>query len=194
VPERLWRKSGLKVGDALVMTKPLGTGALFAADMRGKARGSWIDTALQSMLVSNRAAAEILQRHGATACTDVTGFGLAGHLLEMLRASAADAELSLHAVPALPGSLELLAQGIASTLAPQNFVHAAAVDSGMITAGNPKLALLYDPQTAGGLVAGVPAERLEACLTEMSARGLQAASVGRIVPAAAKAPKITVRP
>jgi selenide,water dikinase len=194
VPDRLWRKSGLKAGDALILTKPLGTGALFAADMRGRARGAWIDGALESMLVSSRSAAETLQRHGARACTDVTGFGLAGHLLEMLRASQSNAELSLKSLPALAGSLEALAQGIASSLAPQNLAHAAAVDRGSLPAGDPLMALLYDPQTAGGLLAGVPPENLETCLTELRANGAaQAACVGRVT-AMVEAPRIILTP
>ncbi len=180
-PDRLWRKGGLRPGDRLVLTKPLGTGTLFAADMRGKARGRWIDAALAMMLVSNRTAAEALQRHGASACTDVTGFGLVGHLLEMLRASAVDAELSIAAVPALDGALALLGQGIASTLAPQNLALSAAVEvDGLAT--DPRVALLYDPQTAGGLLAGVPAEAADACVTELRTNGTaDAACIGHVV-------------
>src|SRR5262245_30674590 len=195
VPERLWRKSGLQAGDALVLTKSLGTGTLFAADMRGKARGDWIDAALDSMLRSNRSAGETLQRHGARACTDVTGFGLAGHLLEMLRASQASAELSLKSVPALDGALELLGQGIASSLAPQNLAHAAAVDSSGALAAGPSTALLYDPQTAGGLLAGVPADRLDACLAELRANGApDAMCIGHVTLAANGATRITLTP
>jgi selenide,water dikinase len=194
VPERLWRKSGLKAGDALILTKPLGTGALFAADMRGKARGAWIDGALQSMLMPSRSAAETLQRHGARACTDVTGFGLAGHLLELLRASEASAEVSMKSLPALAGSLQLLAQGIASSLAPQNLTHGAAVDSGAVSSGDPLLALLYDPQTAGGLLAGVPAESMDSCLAELRANGTpQATCIGRVT-AMVEVPRITLTP
>ncbi len=194
VPERLWRKSGLKAGDALILTKPLGTGVLFAADMRGKARGAWIDGALQSMLLSCRSAAETLQRHGARACTDVTGFGLAGHLLEMLRASQMSAELSMTSVPVLEGSLELLAQGFSSSLTPQNLVHGASVDNRGVLPGGPSMALLYDPQTAGGLLAGVPAGNLESCLTELRANDTpQAACIGRVT-AMVEAPRITLMP
>ena len=194
VPDRLWRKSGLKTGDALILTKPLGTGVLFAADMRGKARGAWIDGALESMLISSRSAAETLQRHGARACTDVTGFGLAGHLLEMLRASQANAELSMKSVPALAGSLELLMQGIASSLAPQNRAHAAAVDSGALPSGNSMVALLYDPQTAGGLLAGIPRENLESCLTELHANGAPLAAHIGTVTARTDASRIILTP
>jgi selenide,water dikinase len=146
------------------------------------------------MLLSSRSAADTLHRHGARACTDVTGFGLAGHLLEMLRASQANAELSMKSVPALAGSLELLSQGIASTLAPQNLAHAAAVDSGGLPSVNPLMALLYDPQTAGGLLAGIPEENLESCLTELRANGaLLAAHIGKVT-ARTDAPRITLKP
>jgi selenide,water dikinase len=160
-PEQLWRKSGMRTGDGLVLTKPLGTGALFAADMRAKARGDWIDAALATMLQSNRTAADAFRRHGARACTDVTGFGLVGHLLEMLRASAVDAEIALSAVPALDGALDLLRRGIASSLAPHNRALSDAVDIGASPAADPRIALLYDPQTAGGLLGSLPAESVD---------------------------------
>ncbi|MGE0119485.1 MAG: selenide, water dikinase SelD [Dongiaceae bacterium] len=194
-PDRLWRKSGLQVGDRLVLTKPLGTGALFAADMRAKARGDWIDAALRTMLTSNRVAAEVFRRHVVTTCTDVTGFGLVGHLLEMLRASAVDARLSLAAVPVLDGALDVLGQGIASSLAPQNRALSGAVDVGAAPAADPRVALLYDPQTAGGLLAGVPADSVDACLSELRSSGVaQAACVGHITRSAAGAPGIVLAP
>jgi selenide,water dikinase len=180
-PDQLWRKSGMRAGDRLVLTKPLGTGTLFAADMRAKARGDWIDSALATMLQSNRAAAEAFRRHGARACTDVTGFGLVGHLLEMLRASALDAEVALAAIPALDGALELLRTGIASSLAPQNLALSHAVDIGAMPPADPRIALLYDPQTAGGLLGSLPAESVDACLAELRANGSpQAACIGRV--------------
>ena len=87
-PAKLLRKSGLRPGDALVLTKPLGTGIVLAGHMRGLARAAWLSAAIASMRTSNATASRILREHGVVACTDVTGFGLAGHLLEMLRASA----------------------------------------------------------------------------------------------------------
>ncbi|HET6222501.1 MAG TPA: selenide, water dikinase SelD, partial [Dongiaceae bacterium] len=180
-PDQLLRKGGMRQGDRLILTKPLGTGALFAADMRGKARGAWIDGALQSMLQSSQSTAGILRRHGATACTDVTGFGLVGHLLEMLRASDVDSELSLATIPTLDGALALLGRGIASSLAPQNAALGSAVDGGAVAAGEPRMQLLYDPQTAGGLLASLPAESSEACLAELRANGApQATAIGRV--------------
>jgi selenide,water dikinase len=180
-PDQLLRKGGMRQGDRLILTKPLGTGALFAADMRGKARGAWIDAALQSMLQSSQSTAGILRRHGATACTDVTGFGLVGHLLEMLRASDVDSELSLATIPTLDGALALLGRGIASSLAPQNAALGSAVDGGAVATGEPRVALLYDPQTAGGLLASLPADRSDACLAELRANGApQAVAIGRV--------------
>lgn len=194
-PDQLWRKSGMQAGDRLVLTKPLGTGTLFAADMRAKARGDWIDAALETMLTSNRTAADAFRRHGVTACTDVTGFGLVGHLLEMLRASSVDAELSLKAVPALDGALDLLGRGIASSLAPQNLAVSGAVDIGDALATDPRIALLYDPQTAGGLLASMPAESADACLSELRSNGAaQAACIGRITGSANGAPRIALTP
>src|SRR5690606_34553578 len=80
-------KGALRPGEALILTKALGTGTILAAWMRGRARGAWVDAAVKSMLRSNRTASDILSKHAVRACTDVTGFGLVGHLLEMLQAS-----------------------------------------------------------------------------------------------------------
>ena len=101
-PDQVWRKGGMVPGQSLILTKALGTGTLFAADMHKQAKGRWIEAAVESMLRSNRLAADCLKQHGATACTDVTGFGLAGHLLEMLTASHVGAELDLPAIRSPP--------------------------------------------------------------------------------------------
>ena len=172
-PGVLWRKSGLQPGDALILTKPLGTGIVLAAHMRGLARVDWLAAALDSMARSNGAAAEVLRRFGVVACTDVTGFGLAGHLLEMLRASGVAAVLDGSALPALPGARELAAQGVASTMAPAN---RAPID----LPDGPALALLADPQTSGGLLAGVAADQAGKCLAELRAAGLPATVIGHV--------------
>ncbi|MDP2372580.1 selenide, water dikinase SelD [Reyranella sp.] len=159
-PARALRKGGLKPGDRLVLTKPLGTGVIFAAAMRGRARGTWIAAALASMRQPSSAAAEALVAAGAHACTDVTGFGLAGHLAEMIRATGRGDEVSvdlhLGALPALDGAAELFAQGFASSLQPENLRARHLIDGMDVHANHPKLPLLFDPQTAGGLLAAVP--------------------------------------
>ncbi|MDP1752808.1 MAG: selenide, water dikinase SelD, partial [Reyranella sp.] len=158
-PAHALRKGGLKPGDKLVLTKPLGTGVIFAAAMRGVARGTWIAAALASMRQPSSAAAEALVAAGAHACTDVTGFGLAGHLAEMVRASGpVSADLRLDALPALDGAVELFAKGFASSLQPENLRARHLIDGMDAHANHPKLPLLFDPQTAGGLLAAVPAD------------------------------------
>ncbi|HET6466775.1 MAG TPA: selenide, water dikinase SelD, partial [Geminicoccaceae bacterium] len=176
-PDRLMRKVGMRPGDRLILTKPLGTGTLLAADMRLKAKGRWIEGALASMLQSNREAAACLQRHGATACTDVTGFGLLGHLLEMVRPSGVDAEIDLGAVPALEGAPEMAAAGILSSLQPQNLRARHAVRYLDGVAGHALHPLLCDPQTAGGLLASVPEAGAAACAAELRGLGYDRAAV-----------------
>ena len=100
-PETILTKSNLKIGDALILTRPLGSGTLLAADMRHQARHEWIDALMQSMLSSNRKASEISVTHAAHACTDITGFGLLGHLLEMLADNDMGATLFLEQIPTL---------------------------------------------------------------------------------------------
>jgi selenide,water dikinase len=181
--DALLRKGGMQAGDALILTKPVGTGTLFAADMRGKAKGRWIDGAIHSMLVSNQAAAAALYRHGATACTDVTGFGLLGHLVEMTRASETDVRLELDAVPLLDGAQQTVAAGILSSLQPQNVRLRRAVRNLDALGDHARYPLLFDPQTAGGLLASVPADQASACLQELHGLGYtQAVIIGSVEP------------
>jgi selenide,water dikinase len=191
--EAMWRKSGAQPGQCLILTKPLGTGMLFAADMRGLARGAWIEAALEVMALSHREAAECLRAHGATACTDVTGFGFLGHLLEMLRASELDASIDLEALPLLAGVLECARKGIASSMAPQNRAQARSIANPEGLAANARYSLLFDPQTAGGLLAAVPASESAACRNALRASGYNHAEVvGKTRPRSANAPRVTV--
>ena len=175
-PANLTRKAGLRVGDRLILTKPLGTGIVLAGHMRGLAKARWLAGAVRSMRISNGPAAAILRAHGVTACTDVTGFGLAGHALEMARASGVALVLWRDAIPALPGVTDLLDQGVQSTLAPDNAAALPALGS------SPEERLLVDPQTSGGLLGGVPADRVEACVDALRAAGLNPAVVGVVEP------------
>lgn len=179
-PDKLLRKSGMRPGDQLILTKPLGTGTLFAAEMRRAARSEWIDAAIHSMLLSNREAAPILQQHGATACTDITGFGLVGHALEMARASKAALEVRLADLPLLAGALDCVKAGILSTLYPDNLRSKRAISNLDAVANRPEFPLLFDPQTAGGLLASIPAERAEACLRDLHTLYSQARIVGSV--------------
>ena len=175
------RKGGLKIGDALILTKALGTGVLFAAEMRLEAKGRWIDAAIESMLQSSQRAAEILRAHGASGCTDITGFGLAGHLAEMLEASGAAATLELESVPRLPGAAECLEAGVRSSLHPENRKIWDRVANGAGRPSHDAFPLLFDPQTAGGLLAGIPEPNATDCVEALRAAGYeQAARIGTV--------------
>jgi selenide, water dikinase len=175
------RKDGMQPGDVLVLTKPIGTGTLFAAHAQAAAKGRWIAAALQSMRVSNQQGAQILRSHGATACTDLTGFGLLGHLVEMTRPSGVDAELQLSALPLLDGAVDCVKAGIFSSLQPANVRLRRALRNAEDFAQDTRLPLLFDPQTAGGLLASVPAAQAAACVQALQAAGYaHAAVIGRI--------------
>lgn len=180
------RKSGARPGDVIVLTKPLGTGTILAAEMAGTRTpglmlGEAVATALHSMTRPLTQAAAILSPH-AHAMTDVTGFGLAGHLLEILTASDVAATLSLGAVPLLPGAEQLAALGTASSLAPAN---RAATIPRMTHCESPAAALLFDPQTAGGLLAIVPPDRAATLLAALQSADEPAAIIGQITQGAA---------
>ena len=181
-PEAILRKSGMKPGDVLILTKPIGTGTLFAAHARLAAKGRWIDAALQSMVISNRIGAQVLREHGATACTDLTGFGLLGHLVEMTRPSEVDAEIHLSALPLLDGAQECVEAGITSSLQSANVRLRRALRNQEEFVKHPRYPLIFDPQTAGGLLASVPADRVDACIAALKAQGYpHTCKIGRIL-------------
>ncbi len=192
-PQKLLKKSGMAVGDWLVLTKPLGIGTLFAAQMRQQAKPQWIDAAIATMLQSNFAASQIFLNHGATACTDVTGFGLLGHLVEMVRASAVAVRLNLTAVPLLPGSLALTQQGIMSSLYPENYRSRHSINNLTPLITHSIFPLLFDPQTSGGLIATVSPASLNDCLADLEAAGyLERCVIGQVLPLEAGQPPITI--
>lgn len=175
-------QDNLVPGDVLVLTRALGTGVLFFAHAAGRARGEWVRTAVARMTRSHRDAAAIAWQFGARAATDVTGFGLAGHLAEMARASGVGARISLAALPVLPGVATLLEQGVRSTFHAQNAAarrHVAGAPAGIMK--EPTAEILYDPQTAGGLLFAVPAEAASAVVAALHAVGeVDAAVIGAV--------------
>ena len=192
-PGGILRKGGLRPGDRLVLTKPIGTGTLLAADMRGKAKARWVDGAIRAMLQSNRDAAGAVRACGGRSCTDVTGFGLLGHLVEMTKASGIDARVALDAVPILEGAQETAARGLLSSLQPQNVRLRRAVANLEAAGADPRYPLLFDPQTAGGLLAGVPEDRAAACIDRLHALGYtRAAVIGAVSEREDDAPPITI--
>ncbi len=167
--------SGAKPGDMLILTKPIGSGTILAAEMVLKAQGTWVAKLLDVMEQQQGDAAEILSV--ANAMTDVTGFGLAGHLMDICRKSRVAAHLNLSAIPLFEGAKELATQGIRSTLHSANRKSVAEMQF-------PKTAvaeLLFDPQTAGGLLAAVPEDIAEDRLNSLRNAGYIAARIGEIV-------------
>lgn len=180
--DQILRKGGMRPGDVLILTKPIGTGTLFAAHARLAAKGRWIDAALKSMVISNRQGAQCLREFGVTACTDLTGFGLLGHLVEMTRPSGVDAELYLHALPLLDGAQACVDAGIVSSLQGANVRLRRALRNQAEMVQHPRYPLIFDPQTAGGLLASVPAEQAEACVAALRAIGyVHTAVIGKIL-------------
>jgi selenide,water dikinase len=171
------RKGDLEPGDGLILTKPLGTGTLLAADMRGKAKARWVMAAIAHMIASNAKAAQILRQHGVHAATDVTGFGLIGHLIEMVRASEVDATLAIDRLPLLEGARETVARGIFSSLQPQNVRLRRAIRELATVAEHPLYPMLFDPQTSGGLLAAVPLAEAEPCVAALRAAGYADAEI-----------------
>jgi len=178
------RKGGAQPGDVLVLTKPLGSGTILAAEM-AKARltapgqpmmGEAWAACIASMIRSLGPAAGVLAPE-ARAMTDVTGFGLAGHLLEMLEASGFGAQVALPSVPFLPGSVALARQGEASSVASAN--RAAALGR-IIAPQGPEVDLLYDPQTCGGLLAALPQVALPGVVAAMAAMDEPLYVIGRV--------------
>ncbi|WGW03745.1 selenide, water dikinase SelD [Tropicibacter oceani] len=163
--------AGARPGDTLILTKPIGSGVLMAAEMAGQANGDWVAAAYDAMVQPQARAAQILR--GASAMTDVTGFGLAGHLLNICEASQVGAALSLNAVPFLQGALELSENGVRSTLYPENRAALPFVPQ------SPRSDLLFDPQTAGGLLACLPTGAPQA-LQALRQAGYEAAIIGEI--------------
>jgi selenide, water dikinase len=174
-------KGGAQPGDALILTKPLGSGTILAAEMAmasvpGLLMGEvWTACIDQMTRAQGSAAASLaLQAH---AMTDVTGFGLAGHVLEMLDASGTAATLRLDDVPFMPGAEALARTGHGSSLQPANL---AAVSWRMTAPPGPRTDLLSDPQTAGGLLAAVPPEQAKKLLADLKAAGHDAAIIGLV--------------
>ena len=169
------RHGELAIGQKLILTRPLGTGVLFHAHMAGRARGPWIEAALASMQRGNGDARETAAR--ATAATDITGFGLAGHLVSMLGGGSFAARIALDALPVLPGAQELMARGERSTFHPDNERMARALFIEDAVLSNPRLPLIYDPQTAGGLLLAFDAQHADDALAHLRAAGYPEATV-----------------
>lgn len=180
-PADVWRNVGAETGDALILTKQLGTGLLATALKAGLLPAEQEALMIASMVTLNRLAAQVLRKETTVhACTDITGFGLLGHLYEMIKGSQVGAELSASKVPVFSGALEVAGMGLVPAGAYRNreFVGAAASFANSIPVAMQDL--LFDPQTSGGLLAAIPAEDAERVMEAFRVAGVQASYIGTV--------------
>jgi selenide,water dikinase len=180
-PRRVVTNRGARAGDALVLTKPVGTGVVSTGIKFGMAGDEVVRASLQTMLLAGRDAARMMVEAGAHAATDVTGFALLGHAWEMARASGVTLEIESARVPLIPGALELAAAGMLTSGDKSNRAYVG--DDVMIGEGVGKelASLLFDPQTAGGLLIAIEGESAAELLARLRETYADAAVIGRVV-------------
>jgi len=179
-PARVVTNRGARAGDALVLTKPVGTGVVSTGIKFGKAPEEVAAVSLRTMLLAGREAARLMTEAGAHAATDVTGFALLGHAWELARASGVTLEISSAAVPLIPGALELAAQGLLTSGDKTNRAYVGDdVELGPAVSGE-LASLLFDPQTAGGLLISLDGRAADALVERLRPTYPAAAVIGRV--------------
>lgn len=183
-PARVLTNAGAVVGDALILTKPIGTGVITTALKQGVAEPEWVVNAVRSMTTLNRQASEVVANtKGVHAMTDVTGFGLMGHGREMALASGVTMEIVVKEVPIIEGAVDAVCSGAipAGLLANRSFAECISGDAPGSLIPEDLRTLLYDPQTAGGLLVSVSADDADAVLDSLRNAGIFAARIGSVV-------------
>jgi selenide,water dikinase len=184
-PRKVFTNTGAQPGDALILTKPLGTGVITTALKQGKAKEEWVQKAVKSMTTLNRSAVEIISRksfevHGIT---DVTGFGLMGHGREMALGSNVTLRIEVGSLPVLEGALEAIALGAipGGLLSNRDFAECLVVDAPETIIPGDLRTLLFDPQTSGGLLISIEKNHTPLLLQELQSVGLAAAMIGSVI-------------
>jgi selenide,water dikinase len=179
-PRRIITNRGARPGDALLLTKPIGTGVISTGIKFGKADEAVMGASLKTMLLAGREASALMQEFGAHAATDVTGFALLGHAWEMARGSGVTVEIEAGQVPLIPGALELAAQGLLTSGDKTNRLYVGDDIEVGVEVSQPLTSLFFDPQTAGGLLISVAPERAGDLLARLNEVYTDAARIGRI--------------
>jgi selenide, water dikinase len=182
-PQRVLTNADAVAGDVLILTKPIGTGVITTAIKQGKARPEWVANVVESMTTLNREASRLVAAHtGVHAMTDVTGFGLMGHGREMALGSGMGIEIVVEQVPRIEGALDAVHLGTipAGLLANREFAECTSADAPGSQIPEDLRTLLYDPQTAGGLLVSVAADTGDALLASLRGAGLNAARIGSV--------------
>jgi selenide,water dikinase len=187
-PKKFWANRGAKVGDALILTKPIGTGVISTAIKRGTAKQEWIDGAVASMTKLNQRAAEVVRQGDFVvhAATDITGFGVIGHVREMAAASKVTIRVEAEHIEVLRGAVECVQAGYIPGGLKSNREFAESCVSYVGKIPEDLKTLLYDPQTAGGLLLSVPSEIAKGLIAAMEVAGVAAVRVGEVLPESKK--------
>jgi selenide,water dikinase len=187
-PQRVFANNGARAGDALVLTKALGTGVISTAIKRGEAEPDWVEASVRSMTTLNKTAAEVLldPRFNVHTATDVTGFGLIGHSRELALASNVTIEIAASAIPFLPGAITCVEKGFIPGGLNANREFAESCVEAERGIDKEVYTLLFDPQTAGGLLVSVDIGSADALVRELQARKVPAGRVGRVLHRAGK--------
>jgi selenide, water dikinase len=183
-PEHVLTNAGAMEGDVLILTKPIGTGVITTALKQDKAQPDWVANAIESMTTLNCTASQLVTAaDGVHAMTDITGFGLMGHSREMALGSGMVIEIFVDQVPRIEGAIEAIRLGAipAGLLANRQFAECLAADAEGSRIPDDRRILLYDPQTAGGLLIAVAAESADTLLTSLCGAGLKAARIGSVL-------------
>jgi selenide,water dikinase len=190
-PERLLTNATARAGDRLLLTKPLGTGVLINAFKADKLDAAGLEPALVEMERLNDVACALALQHGAHAATDITGFGLAGHALEIARASRVGLRIAFGSLPVHAGFYDLAARGVTTGCTGPNRRHVAPLLEDRVGLSDAQRDLLHDPQTSGGLLLAVPEASAAPLLAELGRAGHRAAEVGEVL---AGPPRLEVTP
>jgi selenide,water dikinase len=181
-PNKVATNSGARAGDVIILTKPIGTGVISTGIKKGRASDSVVAGSVETMLTPGKYAAEAMREFGVKGATDVTGFALLGHTWEMACASKVTIEIDASAVPLLEGALELASQGMLTSGDKTNREYVGADVEIAETVDPNMIKLLFDPQTAGGMLIAIPEDKAGALLTALSKNYTYARVIGRVIP------------
>src|SRR5690349_23955235 len=181
-PNKVARNAGARPGDVIILTKPIGTGVISTGIKKARVTDKIVDGSVATMLTPGKYAAEAMREFDVKGATDVTGFALMGHAWEMACASKVTIEIDARAVPLLDGALELAAAGMLTSGNKTNREYVGADVKISPSVDENLLKLLFDPQTAGGMLIAIPADKADAILATLSKNYPQARRIGRVVP------------
>lgn len=179
-PQKIVTNSGAKAGDKLILTKSLGTGIISSGIKFGRASKEAMQAAIAAMTEPNRLAAKAMQEIGVNSATDITGFGLLGHAYEMAKGSHVTLEIAANKISVMPQVFELLAEKIMTKGDRYNRTYVGDTVEFSSTVLEPMQSVLFDPQTAGGLLISVPAEKASSLLEKIKSYGIQASEIGKV--------------